>query len=151
MTYLHDGHQHDTVGDTGVNTLVVVGGVAANSELRRYIHISSVYIVTYFLSWYFTDRRITATVENFNTEIGNAYNGEKNKLPGSWKVLFPPPALCTDNGAMVAWAGIEKQAAGLVDDPTGLDVIPRWPLGSLIDRKNDSVFKKIKLERHYKS
>jgi hypothetical protein len=49
---------------------------------------------------------------------------------------------------MVAWAGIEKQAAGLVDDPTGLDVIPRWPLGSLIDRKNDSVFKKIKLERH---
>jgi tRNA A37 threonylcarbamoyltransferase TsaD len=44
MTYLHDGHQHDTVGDTGVNTLVVVGGVAANSELRRFIHISTAYV-----------------------------------------------------------------------------------------------------------
>lgn len=39
----------------------------------------------------------------------------------------PPPALCTDNGAMIAWAGAERLAAGLCD---GLDaaVKPRWPL-----------------------
>jgi N6-L-threonylcarbamoyladenine synthase len=39
----------------------------------------------------------------------------------------PPPALCTDNAAMIAWAGLERLRLGLVD---GLDVAPRprWPL-----------------------
>ncbi|MBL8844888.1 MAG: tRNA (adenosine(37)-N6)-threonylcarbamoyltransferase complex transferase subunit TsaD [Hyphomicrobium zavarzinii] len=39
----------------------------------------------------------------------------------------PPPALCTDNGAMIAWAGAERLARGWVD---GLDFAarPRWPL-----------------------
>jgi N6-L-threonylcarbamoyladenine synthase len=39
----------------------------------------------------------------------------------------PPPALCTDNGAMIAWAGIERLRRGLID---GLDTPPRprWPL-----------------------
>jgi N6-L-threonylcarbamoyladenine synthase len=39
----------------------------------------------------------------------------------------PPPPLCTDNGAMIAWAGLERLKLGLVD---GLDFAPRprWPL-----------------------
>jgi N6-L-threonylcarbamoyladenine synthase len=39
----------------------------------------------------------------------------------------PPPALCTDNAAMVAWAGAERLALGLTD---GMDVAARarWPL-----------------------
>ena len=39
----------------------------------------------------------------------------------------PPLALCTDNAAMIGWAGVERFALGLVD---GLDVAarPRWPL-----------------------
>ncbi len=43
------------------------------------------------------------------------------------RFVAPPPALCTDNGAMVAWAGIERLRAGLTD---GLDAParPRWPL-----------------------
>lgn len=42
--------------------------------------------------------------------------------------VAPPTALCTDNGAMVAWAGLERLRLGLRD---GLDapVRPRWPLG----------------------
>jgi N6-L-threonylcarbamoyladenine synthase len=41
--------------------------------------------------------------------------------------MVPPPALCTDNAAMVAWAGIEKLRLGLTDN---LDFAPRprWPL-----------------------
>jgi N6-L-threonylcarbamoyladenine synthase len=41
--------------------------------------------------------------------------------------VAPPPALCTDNGAMIAWAGLERLRLGLTD---GLDapVRPRWPL-----------------------
>lgn len=43
------------------------------------------------------------------------------------RFVAPPPELCTDNAAMVAWAGIEHLALGLVD---GLDTParPRWPL-----------------------
>lgn len=42
-------------------------------------------------------------------------------------LITPPLGLCTDNGVMVAWAGIERLKRGLVD---GLDVParPRWPL-----------------------
>lgn len=42
-------------------------------------------------------------------------------------LTVPPPALCTDNGAMIAWAGAERLARGLSDS---LDVAPRarWPL-----------------------
>jgi N6-L-threonylcarbamoyladenine synthase len=41
--------------------------------------------------------------------------------------LAPPLSLCTDNGAMIAWAGIERFRLGLTDD---LDFAPRprWPL-----------------------
>lgn len=41
--------------------------------------------------------------------------------------LAPPLALCTDNAAMIAWAGIERFRAGDVDDMT-LAARPRWPL-----------------------
>lgn len=45
-------------------------------------------------------------------------------------LVIPPPALCTDNGAMIAWAGAERLALGLVD---GFEVAarPRWPLDEL--------------------
>ena len=35
------------------------------------------------------------------------------------KLYFPPPALCTDNGVMVAWAGIEKIKLGISDSIDG--------------------------------
>ncbi len=38
----------------------------------------------------------------------------------------PPLALCTDNGAMIAWAGLERHAAGLAPEPVAAR--PRWPL-----------------------
>ncbi|MDB5515067.1 MAG: O-sialoglycoprotein endopeptidase [Tardiphaga sp.] len=37
-------------------------------------------------------------------------------------LIIPPPALCTDNGAMIAWAGAERLAAGFVDS---LETAPR--------------------------
>ncbi len=41
----------------------------------------------------------------------------------------PPPWLCTDNAAMIAWAGIERFAAGLTDT-LDFKARPRWPLDS---------------------
>jgi len=73
-------------------TLVVAGGVAANTALRE---------------------KLTALCA----------------LVG-FRCVVPPPALCTDNGAMIAWAGIERLQLGLTDD---LDFAPRprWPLAEL--------------------
>jgi N6-L-threonylcarbamoyladenine synthase len=46
---------------------------------------------------------------------------------GGLKLVAPPVKLCTDNAAMIAWAGIERLQHGLTD---GLDFAPRprWPL-----------------------
>ncbi len=41
--------------------------------------------------------------------------------------LAPPMTLCTDNAAMIAWAGIERFQAGARDD-FSLVARPRWPL-----------------------
>ncbi|MBT5110513.1 MAG: tRNA (adenosine(37)-N6)-threonylcarbamoyltransferase complex transferase subunit TsaD [Rhodospirillaceae bacterium] len=47
------------------------------------------------------------------------------------RFVAPPPALCTDNAAMIAWAGVERLRLGLTDD---LDFAPRprWPLDATL-------------------
>ena len=61
-------------------------------------------------------------------------------------LVTPPPSLCTDNGVMVAWAGVERLAAGVAELPRPegspeprpegwVDVRPRWPLTSITDTR----------------
>ncbi len=52
------------------------------------------------------------------TECAAAHNSE---------LIMPPPELCTDNGAMIAWAGAERLALGL-NDPLDFGPKARWPL-----------------------
>ena len=52
----------------------------------------------------------------------NALCSEKDAI-----FIAPEPQYCTDNGAMIAWAGIERYRLGLFDD-FNLPAHPRWPL-----------------------
>ncbi len=52
---------------------------------------------------------------------------EQAAAAGGLRLVAPPARLCTDNAAMIAWAGIERLRLGQRD---GLDFAPRprWPL-----------------------
>ena len=46
------------------------------------------------------------------------------------RFIAPPLSFCTDNAAMIAWAGMERFLLGMIDPPD-FPVTPRWPLESL--------------------
>jgi N6-L-threonylcarbamoyladenine synthase len=48
------------------------------------------------------------------------------------RLVAPPLALCGDNGAMIAWAGLERLRLGLLDDMTA-PARARWPLDTSRD------------------
>ncbi|MCZ4336162.1 tRNA (adenosine(37)-N6)-threonylcarbamoyltransferase complex transferase subunit TsaD [Shewanella colwelliana] len=46
------------------------------------------------------------------------------------KVYYPRGEFCTDNGAMIAYAGLQRLKAGQIED-LAVKGMPRWPLDSL--------------------
>ena len=67
----------------------------------------------------------------------NNSNSNSNSNSKGIDLICPPPRLCTDNGVMAAWSGIEKLCRGIsdaiepiVENASVQDVNPRWPLGS---------------------
>lgn len=80
------------VRESGLKTLVLAGGVAANRRLRE--------------------------------RLKEALGAEGCRL------YYPPPELCTDNGAMIAYAGCRRLLAGQCDALT-INARPRWPMAEL--------------------
>ncbi|WP_319783222.1 tRNA (adenosine(37)-N6)-threonylcarbamoyltransferase complex transferase subunit TsaD [Oceanisphaera sp. IT1-181] len=77
---------------TGLNRLVVAGGVSANISLREQL-----------------------------SELMASLNGE---------AFYPRNEYCTDNGAMIAFAGLQRLKAGDIE-PLAVRARPRWPLDEL--------------------
>jgi N6-L-threonylcarbamoyladenine synthase len=75
------------IEQTGLDTLVVAGGVSANRAIR----------------------------EKFN-QLCNV------------NVIFPEMKLCTDNGVMIAYAGLQYALAGEFAGTNKIKVYPRWSL-----------------------
>ncbi len=51
-------------------------------------------------------------------------------LAGKAEVFYPRPAFCTDNGAMIAYAGCQRLLAGQ-HEALEINAYPRWPLDTL--------------------
>ena len=77
----------------------------------------------------FPDAKSPALVLAGGVAANGAIRGALSKLGSAngFSIKIPPPRLCTDNAAMVAWAGVEHGQLGLFD---GIGVSPkaRWPL-----------------------
>tara|TARA_B110000503_G_scaffold63672_3_gene100476 strand:- start:20117 stop:21190 length:1074 start_codon:yes stop_codon:yes gene_type:complete len=63
-----------------------------------------------------------------NTRLRAALETALAKRGG--RVFYPAPMFCTDNGAMIAYAGAQRLQAGQVDD-ADTRVRPRWPMEEL--------------------
>lgn len=59
-----------------------------------------------------------------------------SSYPGA---MFPPPSLCVDNAAMIAWTGWEMFRAGY-HTAFGEEVLRKWTLGALMRVKNKDMF-----------
>ena len=86
--------------------------------------------------------RLDRAFQRFETKFGqpaslivaggvaaNAYLRQRLQLlceERSWRWVAPPPALCTDNAAMIAWAALEHFRLGKTGSDDGIK--PRWPL-----------------------
>jgi len=79
---------------TGLDTLLVAGGVSANVELR-------------------------AALDELKDSLGT-------------RILYPELSLCTDNGAMIAYAGLARLQLGHTES-LAINVRPRWPMTELAD------------------
>lgn len=77
---------------TGLNSLVIAGGVSANLSLRQ------------------------------------SLEGMLGELKG--RVFYARPRFCTDNGAMIAYAGCQRLLAGQHEGPE-ISVQARWPMETL--------------------
>ncbi|HYY60543.1 MAG TPA: tRNA (adenosine(37)-N6)-threonylcarbamoyltransferase complex transferase subunit TsaD, partial [Burkholderiales bacterium] len=61
-----------------------------------------------------------------NKQLRAALDAEA-RLRG-FDVFYPEAELCTDNGAMIAFAAAQRLAAGAPSTPHAFTVKPRWPL-----------------------
>ena len=73
-------------------------------------------------------RLVMAGGVSANVRLRAALEAKLSKEGG--EVFYPPLKLCTDNGAMIAYAGALRLAAGEADGPDA-EVRPRWPMTEL--------------------
>ena len=72
-------------------------------------------------------RLVVAGGVGANQQLRAALTKEIARFDGG-EIYFPRPEFCTDNGAMVAFAGFLRFQEGKIDETWSIDVKARWPL-----------------------
>jgi N6-L-threonylcarbamoyladenine synthase len=82
-------------------------------------------------------RMVVAGGVGANLDLRQALNAGAARL--GVQMHYPPLALCTDNGAMIALAAAMRWQRGVADIKTdgAFDVLPRWPLAGAINAPAD--------------
>ncbi len=78
-----------------------------------------------------TERLVLAGGVSANQHLRRVFQQTFAQSNANLKLFFPPAAYCTDNGAMIAYAGALRLLAGEADQSLGIRVLPRWSLESL--------------------
>lgn len=105
-------------GPSATPTAVVLAGGVASNLFLRYMYAGP------FCCWFvLTVTRLAKTL------CARGYS--------DIKLYFPPPKFCTDNAAMIAWAGLEMFEAGHMDS-LSIRAIRKWPLDRLLQPPEDS-------------
>jgi len=73
-------------------------------------------------------RLVIAGGVSANKYLREKLHGLMDRLKG--EVFYPRPEFCTDNGAMIAYAGCQRMKAGQRDGEE-ISVHPRWPMDQL--------------------
>jgi N6-L-threonylcarbamoyladenine synthase len=83
--------------------------------------------MTEFISKYKKDKKVFVISGGVASNQSIRNNLDKLSKEMGFENYFPPIELCSDNGVMIAWAGIERFKNGIEDN---LEVLakPRWPL-----------------------
>jgi N6-L-threonylcarbamoyladenine synthase len=76
-----------------------------------------------------TDTLVVAGGVSANEELRERLSASVSALGA--RVYFPPPELCTDNGAMIAMAGLARLQAGMPPRVHAFTVHPRWALADV--------------------
>ena len=69
------------------------------------------------------DTLVVAGGVSANQALRNKFNQLENV-----NVIFPELKMCTDNGVMIAYAGLQYALNGQFGDSSEIKVHPRWPL-----------------------
>ncbi len=62
-----------------------------------------------------------------NKKLRRRLNSLCSNQDNPWEMLVPPPRLCTDQGAMSAWAAVERLMVGSSDSAENQEVFARYP------------------------
>lgn len=110
---IDDGISGDDVADFSFSFQATVADILAD-RTRRALAASCNVTALVVAGGVAANKTIRAALENVASEKGLRF-------------AAPPPKLCTDNAAMIAWAGIERLKNGMTDN-IDFAVHARWPL-----------------------
>ena len=104
----------------------VFGGVwpAVWTLIKIVLIVAPLLLGVAYLTW--VERKVIGYMQVRITSYNVCYT-KLLRAANGFRLVVPPPELCTDNAAMIAWAGGMRQERGLTDD-LGAAARARWPL-----------------------